>query len=54
MMGYMELKRMNHDLASELQTLHGDAGLRVSQHLEVVTRLSREIEDHKVQRMSEV
>ena len=48
MMGYMELKRKNQDLTSELQTLHGNSDLRVSHHLEVVAQLSREIEDHKV------
>ena len=47
-MGYMEMKRINQELTSQVEALRGQSEQRESQHLRAVQQLVEEITEHKV------
>ena len=47
-MGFMELKRQNAKLATEVQSLHEKSELREMEHREAINQLAQEIAMHKV------
>lgn len=51
-MSYMELKRMNKELSSQVQIIRDKAELSETQHMATISRLAQEIMEHKVSKTS--
>ena len=47
-MGYMELKRVNQELQYEMKALQESSEQANSEHLNIISRLTQEIIEHKV------
>lgn len=47
-MGYMEMKRVNQELLSEIQSLQESSESKEREHIDAITQLAQEIAEQKV------
>lgn len=50
-MGFLEMKRMNQELVSEIDAVHERLRLSESEYQDTITQLAQEIMQHKVRRL---